>query len=119
VNNDATTSLHRSAWVRRDASTGAVADSNRDAVTVWRLARFGTITGASNLEALIFNTGVSNVLSFRSEATAIGSTAAVSFEWRSWGDLAAARLLSSLRFSTFDAGSDISELDWQIEGWVP
>jgi hypothetical protein len=85
--------------------------------TVWRVGRWGTATGASNLEFTIFNTSTSNVLSFLARSGALGTTAAVSFVFESWGNLTQSLLLSSLRFATFDAASDL-DINYQIEGWI-
>jgi hypothetical protein len=118
VNNDSTTDMHVSARVRHNASTGED-DFSQGPGTVWRIGRWGTIAGQSNLECTIYHTGVSNILSFSSNSKMLGSTAAVSFETVFWGALTESRLLSSLRFNTTDAASDFSAFNYQIEGYIP
>jgi hypothetical protein len=117
INNDSTTDMHVTAFIRRDADTGATTEADRVVGTVWRVGRWGTATGASNLEFTIFNTSTSNVLSFLARSGALGTTAAVSFVFESWGNLTQSLLLSSLRFATFDAASDL-DINYQIEGWI-
>jgi hypothetical protein len=117
VNNDSTADMHVTAFIRRNADDGATTEADRVVGTVWRVGRWGTATGASNLEFTIFHTSVSNVLSFLARSGALGSTAAVSFAFEAWGNLTQSLLLSSLRFATFDAASDI-DIDYQIEGWI-
>jgi hypothetical protein len=119
VNNDSTTDLHESVRISQVVSDGSVDSSAQGPGSVWRIGRWGTLTGRSNLECIIHHTGGSNILSCQSKSASMGSTAAASFISEFAGVLAASRLLSSLRFSTFDASSDISAFDYQIEGWAP
>lgn len=118
VNNDITADLHESARIRQRASDGSVVDSALGTGTIWRIGRWGTLTGGSSLECTIFNTDTSNFLTFKSSSGAIGSTASVSHETRFWGRLNDSRLLDSLRFDTFDAAADYDGFAYQIEGWV-
>lgn len=118
INNDTTSALHDNARIRRNASDGSVDEATQGDGTIWRIGYWGTLAWRSNLECVIFHTGGTNTLSYQSESTSLGSTGAASFDTKLWGALASARLLDSLRFSTFDAASDFSDIEYQIEGWV-
>ena len=118
INNDTTEDMHVSSLVRWVASDGSVADTDFAESTVWRLARWGSLTSRSNLECVIFHSDVSAIPSFQSSSRQLGSSAAASFVTECWGALSQSRQVSSLRFSTLAGDPDFAQFHYQIEGWV-